>query len=59
MDRYGDDLPLALKVRAGAEQSNALVHDRLADPEVVFKPLLRAGVLAERIGLHTGSGFSF
>lgn len=44
-------LSLALKVRAGTEQGDALVHDGLADPEVVFKPLEGAGVFAEGIWL--------
>jgi hypothetical protein len=48
-------LPLPLKVRAGPEKRNALVHDRLADPEVVVDPLLDARRLGELLGLDTGS----
>lgn len=36
-----------------------MVHDGLADPEVALEPFLGAGVFAESIWLHTGSGFSF
>ena len=50
---------LALEVGAGAEKCYTRVHDCLANPEVAFKPLLGAGVLAECIWLYTGTGFSF
>lgn len=51
-------LPLALKVAAAREESNALVHDRLAHPQVVLHPLLHARGLAELLGLYTGTGVS-
>jgi hypothetical protein len=58
-DRYTAHLSLALKVGTGTEKRYALIHDRLADPEVALKPLLGAGVFGKSIWLYTGSGFSF
>ena len=52
--RIWHNLSLALEIGARAEQGDALVHDGLADPEVVFKPLQGTGVFAERIWLKTG-----
>lgn len=46
-------LPLTFKVRTRREERNALVHDRLADPEVVVDPLLDAWCLAELVWLYT------
>jgi hypothetical protein len=51
-------LPLPLKVGARGKESDTLIHDRLADPEVVFEPFLDARVFAELIWLHTGSGLA-
>jgi hypothetical protein len=51
-------LPLALKVRTRREEGDALIHDRLADPEVVIEPLLHAGVFSELIWLYTGTGLA-
>tara|TARA_R110002003_G_scaffold73_5_gene6838 strand:+ start:6188 stop:6385 length:198 start_codon:yes stop_codon:yes gene_type:complete len=48
-------LSLALKVRTRREEGHALIHDRLADPEVVVDPLLDAGRFAELVGLYTGT----
>lgn len=48
-------LSLALKVRARSEEGDALVHDCLADPQVVVDPLLDAGSLGELVWLHTGT----
>lgn len=49
------DSSLALKVRGRGEESNALIHDRLAHPQIVIQPLLHAGGVAELIGLYTGT----
>ena len=46
---------LALKVRRRGEESHALIHDRLAHPQVVVQPLLHARGVAELLGLHTGT----
>ena len=51
-------LPLALKVRTRREEGDALVHDRLADPEGIVEPLLHAGVFSELIWLYTGTGLA-
>lgn len=48
-------LSLALKVRTRREKGNALIHDRLADPEVVVNPFLDTGCFAELVGLYTGT----
>jgi hypothetical protein len=48
-------LSLPLKVRTRSEESDALIHDRLADPEVVVDPLLDARCFAELVGLDTGT----
>lgn len=48
-------LPLPLKVRARREDGDALVHERLAYPEVVVDPLLDAGCFAELVWFYTGS----
>lgn len=45
-----------LEVAATAHDRNALIHDRLADPEVVLNPLLDRGRLGEGIGLDTRTG---
>lgn len=47
------NLPLPLKVRTRTEKGDALVHDGLADPEVVVDPLLDAGGLAELIWFYS------
>ena len=46
---------LALKVRRRGEEGHALIHDRLAHPQVVVQPLLHARGVAELLGLHTGT----
>lgn len=46
---------LALKVRRRGEEGDALIHDRLAHPQVVVQPLLHARGVAELLGLHTGA----
>lgn len=48
-------LPLPFKVRTRREKRHALIHDRLADPEVIIDPLLDAGGLGELVRLHTGT----
>jgi hypothetical protein len=48
-------LSLPLKVRTRSEESDTLIHDRLADPEVVVDPLLDARCFAELVGLDTGT----
>jgi hypothetical protein len=48
-------LSLPLKVRARRKESHALVHDRLADPEVVVDPFLHTGCLGEGFGFYTGT----
>jgi len=51
---YGTaSLSLALKVGTCSEEGHALVHDCLADPEVVVDPLLDAGCFGELFGLYT------
>jgi hypothetical protein len=51
-------LPLALKVGARCEEGDALVHDGLADPQVIIEPLLHPRVLGELIWLDTGTGLA-
>ena len=46
---------LALKVRRRGEEGHALIHDRLAHPQIVVQPLLHARGVAELLGLHTGT----
>lgn len=46
---------LALEVRRRGEEGDALIHDRLAHPQVVVQPLLHARGVAELLGLHTGA----
>jgi len=41
---------LPLEVAGAAHQSDALIHDNLAHPQVVVDPLLDLGVLAEVVG---------
>lgn len=46
---------LALKVRRGGEEGNALIHDGLAHPQIGVHPLLHARGVAELVGLYTGT----
>jgi hypothetical protein len=48
-------LPLPLKIRTRCKKGNALIHDSLADPEVVVDPLLNAWRFGELVGLYTGT----
>lgn len=48
-------LPLALEVTGGAHEGDALVHDDLANPQVVVKPLLHILRLADSLGFDTRS----
>jgi hypothetical protein len=48
-------LPLPLEVRTRGEKRHALIHDRLAHPQVIVNPLLDAGCLGELVWLHTGA----
>jgi hypothetical protein len=48
-------LSFPLKVRARRKEGHALVHDRLADPEVVVDPFLHARCLGEGFGFYTGT----
>jgi hypothetical protein len=48
-------LPLPLKIRTRRKERDALIHDRLADPQVVVDPLLDARRLAELVGLYAGT----
>ena len=51
-------LPLPLKVRTRREESDALIHDGLANPKVVFHPLLDTGCFGELVWFYTGPGRS-
>jgi hypothetical protein len=44
-----------LKIPTTAHQRHALVHDGLADPEVVLDPALDAGRLGEGVGFDAGA----
>lgn len=46
-------LTLALKVRRGGEDSDALVHSPFADPQVVIDPFLQARCFCELFWLNT------
>jgi hypothetical protein len=48
-------LSLPLKIRTRSEEGDALVHDRLTDPEVVVDPLLDAGGFGELVGFYAGT----
>ena len=48
-------LPLALKIATRRKKRHALIHDRLADPEVVIDPLLDARCFGELVWLYTGT----
>jgi hypothetical protein len=48
-------LSLPLKIRTRRKERDALIHDRLADPQVVVDPLLDARRLGELVRLHTGA----
>jgi hypothetical protein len=52
---YIRDLSLPLKIRARGEKSDTLVHDRLADPQVVVDPLLDARGFGKLVGLDAGT----
>lgn len=49
-------LPLALKVPAARHDSDALVHGRLAHPEVAVDPLADAGRVGEGFGFQARAG---
>ena len=46
---------LSLKVGRRGEDGDALVHDALADPEVVIDPFLDAGLFRKVLRFYTGS----
>jgi hypothetical protein len=48
-------LTLALKVRRGGEDGDALVHGPLADPQVVIDPFLQTRCFCELFWLNTGT----
>lgn len=52
---YLSDLSSTLKPAGGAHHRHGLIHDPLADTEVVVKPLLDFFIIRELFGLHTGA----
>lgn len=50
--------PPPLKIPTTPHQRHALIHDRLADPEVVLDPFLEVGGVGEGVGSHAGAGWS-
>jgi hypothetical protein len=54
VDSIGSRLSLALKVGAGTHEGNALVHDPLADVEVLVDGILQVLGL-DLLGLQAGS----
>jgi hypothetical protein len=48
-------LPLPLEVGTRRKEGHALVHDRLANPEVVVDPLLDARCFGKLLRFYTGT----
>lgn len=48
--------PLPLKIPTRAHHRDALIHQGLADPEVVLDPALEVGGFGEGVGFDAGAG---